>query len=154
MKCVEGQFLVEGKGDNQKVFPVVRVLMEYRQRKKLAVFVIDTGATITMINYYDAKLLGLYDNDVPKRTVPIKKAGGREDKEYVLNNPITFKFLGKDGKSVFEVKAKNVVFPKSQPKDRNIKQAKLLNLLGWDVLKELAVKLDFGSDLVELCKRK
>lgn len=127
--------------------------MEYRQREKFAIFVIDTGATVTMINYYDAKFLHLYDPDVPKKTVSIKKAGGREDNEYILKNPITFKFLDENNEPIFEVRAVNVVFPKKKPKDRDVRKAKFLNLMGWNILKELVVRLDFSSGLVELCER-
>ncbi len=138
LKCVHGEFVVQGI----RILPMVlvEVIIPKLNKSKRIKFIIDTGATVTLISYYNAQFLGLLNL---KKSMNIEKAGGRVDSEYQIKDALTFRFIDlEDENNLIEKQVKGVIIPKGRPRNRRADNVSY-NLLGWDVLREFSITINF-----------
>ncbi|GEM_PF-3597220 len=155
MNCVNGELVEYPLPGYRKTakYPFItgRIFIEEKEYG-IVRFLIDTGAGFTLIGSRDAIRLRLTE----LRGRGIKVIGvSASEKDIYVKSPVTIEFIdSQESDNVLSVETDGITYrglPKRRGKEFQ-EQLYIPSLLGWDVLGQLILIIDYKNNVVKLCK--
>ncbi|MEB3760249.1 MAG: retroviral-like aspartic protease family protein [Desulfurococcales archaeon] len=158
-QCLHGYFYKLRPDSPEYPFIEAKLYLNNEYKGKIA-FLIDTGAGATLIVYKDALRLGISPRSTGK-TIKIIGVSGSETAA-LLNTPIKLELLesheNKDNLSSITISLSSIQVEKPREVKKRMRGSRISDimtrpsLLGWDVLKDLSIIIDYPRKLIRICR--